>query len=310
MEVKKGVKTASFILLLLASVTASAQGTNSAYWKYIENYKDMAIDQMQRYRIPASITLSQGLCESAAGQSKLAREAHNHFGIKVGTNWIGPYVIASDDRPDDHFRKYRTDDESFEDHSRFLRNSPRYASLFKLNITDYKGWARGLKACGYATNPRYADMLIGIIERYNLMQFDSGHAAGSYRTHSSGNMAETSTFYAEHIVYHVNKNYLIIANRNDTWERIARETGVSKRKLLKYNELPKDAQLHIGDIIYLQKKQSKADKAYRFTPHIVQPGESLYSIAQLYGIRLKSLYKLNHLDPDYELKVGDHLWVR
>ena len=300
-----------FLIAILAVLTASAQGTTSAFWRYIENYKDMAIDQMQRYHIPASITLAQGLCESAAGQSKLAREAHNHFGIKVGMNWTGPSVISSDDRPNDRFRKYRTDDESYEDHSRFLTTSQRYASLFRLSITDYKGWARGLKACGYATNPNYADMLIKIIEDYNLMQFDSGRAGGRYRPHQSGgNVVETNTFYTEHIVYHVNKNYLIIANRNDTWERIARETGVSKRKLLKYNELPKNAQLHIGDVIYLQKKQSKADKAYRAAPHIVQPGESLYSISQLYGVRLKSLYKINRLPADYEIKVGDEIWVR
>lgn len=300
-----------FVYVFALVSVASAQGTTSAFWRYIENYKDMAIDQMQRYRIPASITLAQGLCESGAGQSKLAREAHNHFGIKVGMNWTGPYVILSDDRPDDRFRKYRTDDESYEDHSRFLSNNQRYASLFRLNITDYKGWARGLKACGYATNPRYADMLIKIIEDYNLMQFDSGHTGGRYRPHQSGTAAvEANTFYSEHIVYHVNKNYLIIANRNDTWERIASETGVSKRKLLKYNDLPKDAQLHIGDVIYLQKKQSKADKAYRAAPHIVQPGESLHSIAQLYGVRLKALYKINHLPADYEIKVGDEIWVR
>ena len=289
-----------------------AQGTQSVWWNYIANYKDMAIDQMERYRIPASITLAQGLCESNAGQSRLARQAHNHFGIKVGMNWTGPYELASDDRPNEHFRKYRTDDESYEDHSRFLRNNQRYASLFTLNPTDYKGWARGLKRCGYATNPRYADMLIGIIERYNLSQFDAARSGGNYRHRQQAGVtdAEASSFYAEHIVYKVNKNYLIIANKNDTWERIARETGVSKRKLLRYNELPKNAPLHIGDVVYLQKKQRKADKAFRYAPHIVQPGESVYSIAQLYGIRIESIYKLNRLPDDYELKVGDEIWVR
>lgn len=302
------------LFLILSALAASVrpQNTQALWWNYISNYKDMAIDQMERYRIPASITLAQGLCESGAGQSRLAREAHNHFGIKVGTGWTGPYIIASDDRPDDRFRKYRTDDESFEDHSRFLRNNRRYASLFNLSITDYKGWARGLKACGYATNPRYADMLIGVIERYNLMQFDSGKSSGNFRRHhqTSASEADATAFFTEHIVYQVNKNYLIIANRNDSWERIARETGVSRRKLLKYNDLPKDAQLHIGDVVYLKQKQKKADKVYRFAPHIVQPGESVYSIAQLYGIRLESIYKINHLPADYVPQVGDELWVR
>ena len=139
-----------FFAFLLAVLMVSAQSKQSAQWRYIENYKDMAIDQMRRYRIPASITLAQGLCESGAGRSRLATEAHNHFGIKVGSNWTGPYIVVADDRPDDRFRKYRTDDESYEDHSRFLTNNQRYRALFNLKLTDYKGWAHGLKKAGYA----------------------------------------------------------------------------------------------------------------------------------------------------------------
>ena len=190
----------------------------------------MAIDQMQRYKIPASITLAQGLIESGAGQSRLAREAHNHFGIKVGLNWTGPYIVMSDDRPNDRFRKYRTDDESYEDHSRFLLTNQRYRSLFNLALTDYRGWANGLKRCGYATNPRYPEMLIGTIERYNLQQFDS-FTSGRYHARSStANEAKSeSEFFDQHIVYRVNKTYMIIANATDTWEKVAHETGVSKR---------------------------------------------------------------------------------
>ncbi|MBE6255007.1 MAG: LysM peptidoglycan-binding domain-containing protein [Prevotella sp.] len=301
----------AFLTFCMAVIGLFAQSGQTAQWRYIENYKDMAVDQMQRHKIPASITLAQGLCESGAGQSRLVREAHNHFGIKVGMNWTGPYIVMSDDRPDDRFRKYRTDDESYEDHSKFLVNSPRYRSLFNLKITDYKGWAHGLKKAGYATNPRYAEMLIGVIERYNLQQFDS-YTQGRHHARSKNRQAAEveSDFFARHIVYKINRNYMIIAVKGDTWETVSRETGVSVRKLLKYNERPKNSPLNMGDIVYLQKKRSKADKAFKGVPHVVQPGESLYDIAQRYAIRLKSIYTLNALSLDYTPQVGDLIWLR
>lgn len=297
----------TFFGLFALVLAVFGQAKSDANWQYVENYKDMAVEQMRRYHIPASITLAQGICESGAGRSRLAREAHNHFGIKVGINWTGPYIIMSDDRPDDRFRVYRTDDESYEDHSKFLRNNPRYRSLFSLKETDYKGWAHGLKRCGYATNPNYAPMLIGVIERYNLQQFDS-YSSGKY--HSKKTTPTETDFFEEHIVYKVNKCYLIIANSNDTWEKVSRETGVSVRRLLKYNERPKGSVLQRGDIVYLTKKRTKGDKSLKLTPHRVQPGESMYDISQRYGIRLKNLYKLNALSPDYVANVGDLIWLR
>ena len=297
-----------FFVSLFAVMSLLAQSGQSVQWRYIENYKDMAVDQMQRYRIPASITLAQGLIESGSGQSRLAREAHNHFGIKVGMNWTGPYIVMADDRPDDRFRKYRTDDESYEDHSRFLRNNQRYRSLFDLKITDYKGWAYGLKRCGYATNPRYPEMLIGMIERYNLQQFDS-YTSGRYHSTTTSPASE-SDFFSRHIVYRINKTYMILAISGDTWEKVSRETGVSVKKLLKYNERPKGSPLAMGDVVYLQKKRTKADKSLKGVPHVVQPGESLYDIAQHYAIRLKSLYKLNALSADYVPEPGDLIWLR
>lgn len=297
----------TFFGLFALVLAVFGQAKSDVNWQYVENYKDMAVDQMRRYHIPASITLAQGICESGSGRSRLAREAHNHFGIKVGINWTGPYIIMSDDRPDDRFRVYRTDDESYEDHSKFLRNNARYRSLFSLKETDYKGWAHGLKRCGYATNPNYAPMLIGVIERYNLQQFDS-YSSGKY--HSRKSTPEVTDFFEEHIVYKVNKCYLIIANSRDTWEKVSRETGVSVRRLLKYNERPKGSVLQRGDIVYLTKKRTKGDKSLKLTPHRVQPGESMYDISQRYGIRLKNLYKLNALSPDYVANVGDLIWLR
>ena len=296
-----------FFVTFITSTTLFAQSGQSVQWRYIENYKDMAIDQMRRYQIPASITLAQGLIESSAGQSRLAIEAHNHFGIKAGSNWTGPYIVMADDTPYDRFRKYETDDESYEDHSRFLCNNQRYRPLFKLKLTDYKGWANGLKRCGYATNPTYGAMLIGVIERYNLQQFDTYTKGRHHSSHPS--VGEESTFFARHIVYRVNKTYMIIAVSGDTWEEIAWETGVSVKKLLKYNERPKDMPLNIGDIIYLEKKPKKADKSLKGVPHVVQPGESLYDIAQHYAVQLKTLYKLNALAPDYVPQPGDLIWL-
>ncbi len=301
----------AFLVIVNTTFCALAQGNNT-WWAYIEDYHEMAIDQMNRYGVPASITLAQGLCESGAGRSILATKANNHFGIKVGSNWTGPYIIQADDRPNDRFRKYNSAEESYEDHSRFLKNGKRYAFLFDLKRTDYKKWAKGLKKAGYATNPRYADMLIEIIENYNLSQFDSQGSSGRYHHSKQRDVTENelSAFFSEHIVYYNNKTYMIIANSNDSWERISRETGVKIKKLLKYNELPKGAVLRPGDVVYLEKKRQKADPYYAGQPHVVQEGESLYDIAQRYGIRLSSLYKMNKLPEDYSPQVGDRLRIR
>lgn len=298
----------TFLVAFLTSASLFAQSRQSVQWRYIENYKDMAVDQMRRYKIPASITLAQGLCESNAGQSRLAREAHNHFGIKVGMNWTGPYIVMADDRPDDRFRKYRTDDESYEDHSKFLMQNQRYRRLFDLKLTDYKGWAHGLKRCGYATNPNYGPMLIGVIERYNLQQFDS-YTRGKYHSKRTDPSLE-SQFFRDHIVYRVNRLYMIIANRGDTWEYIAQETGLSVSKLRRYNEAPKGYQLRAGDYVFLEKKRKKGDKGTAGIPHPLALGESVYDVAQHYGIRLKNLYRLNGWEPNHVHQVGELIWLR
>lgn len=285
---------------LLGMATAFAQ-QNSAYVEYIRKYQSLAVDQMRRHRIPASITLSQGLLESAAGKSMLAVEAHNHFGIKVGTGWTGPYVVRDDDAKGEHFRKYRTDEESFEDHSLFLKRA-RYASLFLLDPRDYKGWARGLKAAGYATNPAYAESLIRIIETYQLYQYD-----GYQAPMQQGGVVVASTsdqFFLTHPVQQCNGNYYIILQPGDDLKTVAKMTGVKKRKLLSRNDLPKYAEPGPGSVIYLEKKRSKADKSFKGHPHVLQAGQSLYDVAQMYGIRLKSLYKLNHFAEDYVPQVG------
>ena len=297
-----------FLFLLLAPCTLPlvwAQRTNQAYWTYIDKYKDWAIEQIQQYRIPASITLAQGLLESNAGRSRLATQANNHFGIKVGGSWTGPYIVQSDDRPNYRFRKYKSARESYIDHSKFLQQK-RYQGLYRLSPTDYKGWARGLKAAGYATNPAYAESLIRVIEMYNLHQFDTG----KHRT-SKKAATPTAALLPKHVIYQGNKNLYIIVEVGDNMVSISKETGISLRKLYKYNDLPRDYAPTAGDIIYLKKKRKCASREFRKNPiHIVEVNQSLFDIAQLYGIRLESLCELNGWDEPHAVQVGEIIRIR
>lgn len=295
-------------LLALATVLPVNAQTrwNEQYQEYIDQWSPIAIEQMNNYGIPASITLAQGLLESGAGRSELAREGNNHFGIKCHNGWTGPTVYKDDDQRNDCFRSYRNARESYEDHSRFLVNGQRYRSLFSLKPTDYKGWARGLKAAGYATNPKYADRLIDIIEVYKLYEYDSPSVAHHHHTHIEPHPSASSTFN----VYTFNDRIYVLARRGDTFRSIGDEIGISRRKLARYNERDKNDALQEGEIVWLEKKARKAPKEYKNRPHVVQAGESMYSIAQYYGIRLKRLYKMNHLKADYSIRVGDSLKVR
>ena len=281
---------------------------NSAYQQYIDQYKDIAIEQMMRYHIPASITLAQGLLESGAGRSELTRNSNNHFGIKCNNNWTGRRTYHDDDAKNDCFRVYDSAYESYEDHSKFLSGNQRYRQLFQLKTTDYKGWAKGLKACGYATSPVYAEKLIEIIQLYKLYQYDSAKGYDHFMAQRTKDQNPNGA--SLHTIKIFNKNYYIIARRGDTFKAIGEEVGISYRKIAKYNERNRKDLLQEGEVIWLKKKQSKAPKDYKGRLHYVRSGESMYSIAQQYGIRLKSLYKMNKLSPDYQIKVGDGLRLR
>jgi len=200
--------------------------------------------------------------------------------------------------------------ESYEDHSRFLANNSRYRRLFSLSRTDYRGWAHGLKACGYATNPQYAQKLIGIIEQYQLYLYDRATKYDKFIAKHAGTDQPAARGGALHPIYLYNKNYYIYAREGDTFKQIGKEIGISYRAIAKYNERDRREVLHQGEIIYLKKKQKRAPKEFKRVPHVVQPGESMYDIAQRYGIRLESLYKMNRLSPDYQIQVGQRLRVR
>ncbi len=302
----------TFLLFFLffSLLTFSQPKWNQRYQDYIDAYKNLAIEQMLKYQVPASITLAQGLLESAAGHSDLAIKANNHFGIKCH-GWGGREIYHDDDEAGECFRSYDNVKQSYEDHSKFLRNGRRYASLFTLNKNDYRGWAHGLKAAGYATNPKYAFLLIGIIEIYKLYEYDD---AKTFDRFLAKHEPDTKTFAQQgnlgyHPVKMCNKNYYVVARDGDTFKSIAHEIGVSYRAIARYNERDRNDILSKGDIVYLKKKRTKADKSFKGKYHEVRQGESMYSISQLYGIRLKSLYKKNGFTPDYEIHIGDRLRV-
>ena len=310
---RKNVEIMKKALIILFTIhcslfTAYAQiRWNERYQQYIDQYKDIAIEEMHRWKIPASITLAQGIFESGAGQSELARKGNNHFGIKCN-GWEGRKVYHDDDARNECFRAYNSVFESFEDHSRFLVNGQRYRSLFNLKITDYKGWARGLKAAGYATNPAYADKLIELIQFYKLYEYDSAKRADRFMVEHT--KSQGSNGVGLHVIKIFNKNYYLVARRGDTFKSIGEEVGISYRKLAKYNERDKRDRLTEGEVIWLKKKQKKAPKDYKGRLHYVRQGESMYSIAQSYGIRLKNLYKMNHLSPNDDIHIGQGLKLR
>ena len=271
---------------VFGGLVLQAQSRNKQYEDYIKEYREVAVEEMRRYHIPASITLAQGLLESGAGQGTLARKSNNHFGIKCGGDWRGKTVKHDDDARNECFRVYKNAKESYRDHSKFLAGRSRYAALFKLNITDYKGWAHGLKKAGYATNPRYAYQLIDIIERYDLYKYDK-----------KGGLKWMKENPNPHQPYLANGLVYVIAREGDTWKNLSKELDISQRKLRKYNDLYKGYELQDGDIIYLEKKNRKAQKGY--IVHVLRAGESMYSVSQKYGIRLKRLYKMNKMRPEH-----------
>jgi len=280
---------------------------------YINTYKDFAINEMKRSGIPASITLAQGMLESDNGNSILTVEGNNHFGIKCH-DWTGKAMYKDDDSRNECFRKYNSAGESFRDHSDFLLTKQRYNFLFEYKSTDYKNWAKGLKKAGYATNPRYDDKLINLIEGNKLYVYDQGLVARESPRQRASRKKSGETVPD----YYINMNTrpiqvrnnieYVVAKNGDTFNKLCTELEMLNWELLKYNELTKDSTLHDGQILYLQPKRRKADFGNEY--HTVQAGETLYSVSQLYGIKTRFLLKLNNLNPQDTIKVGEILYLR
>jgi LysM repeat protein len=295
---------------------------------YINTFKGLAVSEMNRTGIPASITLAQGIIESDCGRSPLAREANNHFGIKCHDDWTGPTVRHDDNTRNECFRKYGKPADSYYDHSDFLRSVPRYKFLFGISSNDYKGWAIGLKKAGYATNPDYSNMLIRTIEENNLSQFDRGVLvqnqmpvkntpdSESVRIQSSDSSRKKVVQQASLMavmahpprIMENNRIQYIIVRDGDTREKLENEFQLLRWELPKYNELKSDFTLVAGQILYLQPKRDKAEPGQEF--YNTADGDTMYLISQKYGIKLKRLYEMNRMDPGTEPEPGKKIWLR
>ncbi|GDX43087.1 N-acetylmuramoyl-L-alanine amidase [Bacteroidota bacterium] len=313
-------------LYMLAPVRMKAQHLpNEDIVYYIIQYADIAINEMVRTGVPASIKIAQGILETQAGKSKLVAESNNHFGIKCKSNWDGPKVYHDDDAQGECFRKYKDAISSYKDHSDFLKLQPRYASLFELDVDDYKGWAWGLKKAGYATNPIYAETLIKFIEDYQLNilndyaedeeqeKYDlsdyigeitkNGLTPSTVTTKSSSSFSNKKISYPED-VFKINNVKVIYATEGTSLLAVAKKYKIALPKLLSYNELPKsNSVLKKSELVFLQPKKSVGNKSI----HRVKRNESLRDISQHEGIKLASLLQYNQLKANSKLKVGQKL---
>jgi len=296
--------------------------------EYIQTYKDIAMREMRDHKIPASITLAQGLLESGAGNSALAREAKNHFGIKCHKGWTGKTYYMDDDEKDECFRKYNNAEESFRDHSEFLCGRSRYAALFDLEITDYQGWAKGLKAAGYATNPKYAQLLIDRIELYDLTKYDKialgqmtddnllpdvapedellelAYSPDNHSAYELVDMTQDKRF-----IYENNGVRFVYAKEGETPERLAQEFGIKYKKFCDYNLLrhPDEMVFHSGDVVYLAKLRNRNWKAKK---HAVEEGETLRDLALRFAVKPEKIMKKNGLAEGQRLRTGQVIWLR
>ena len=287
--------------------------------KYIAKYSEIAVSEMQRTGVPASITLAQGMLESRYGLSSMATDGNNHFGIKCHNDWKGKRMYYDDDAPHECFRVYRSAAESFRDHSDFLRYWDRYKPLFELNPTDYKAWAKGLRKAGYATDPAYADKLIRIIESYKLYRFDTG-AAGEVvsvpdtpismekKTVQKVASGERYTFSVSRPLYKRNGVRFVYSQPGESWESIAASYNLFLKEILRFNDLTAPAPLPQGTVVYLQRKKRQA--AYGMEMYVFSAGETLRDVCQRFAVREKNIVKLNGLPEGYVPAEGDRILLR
>ena len=294
--------------------------------EYIGKYKHLAIADQEVYGIPASVKMAQALLESDCGNSRLALQGNNHFGIKCKRDWTGETILHDDDELQECFRKYDSVEESFRDHSEFIDKSARYQPLFELDPTDYKGWARGLKEYGYATNPRYAELLIDMIERHELYRLDAedpgremtlAERLKGIETHvdpgfgpriDADNYMVSTKRLGDHQVYFNNGSEFVIARQGQTYESLAAIVGKSAKKLRKYNDAAAGYQPRGGEQVYIRPKAARSKNGELL--HVGKKGETLRSVSQVYGVKLRRLARLNRMDADAELREGLQIRLR
>lgn len=316
---------------LVLSVNLSVAQKAEYVVEYINTYKQLAVEEMIRTGVPASIKLAQGIHETEAGHSDLVTRSNNHFGIKCKTGWQGDKVFHDDDARGECFRSYSSPIDSYVDHSNFLKNSPRYATLFDLDPADYKAWAYGLKKAGYATNIKYSQILIRLIEQYNLQQYsliamgklsaEEEVMAGIKRPLIGGVVpaagpaapiepAMEITIPAAPVYpegeFTINKTRVVYARAGTSLLALAKEHDVSLRRLFDFNDLKEEEVLIESQLVFLQRKRKTGSEEF----HIVQPGETLYRIAQSEGIRLESLLQYNKLQADQRPATGEKLYLQ
>jgi LysM repeat protein len=319
------------VLSLFLSLTSLAQPTADIV-EYINTYKDLAIQEMQRTGVPASIKLAQGIHETSAGKSDLVLKSKNHFGIKCKSIWTGDKVYHDDDARGECFRSYSNPADSYVDHSNFLRGSERYSSLFRLDPIDYKAWAYGLKKAGYATNSKYSQIIIKLIEDYDLQQYSlialgkmvpsDEIMAGTIKKAAKPSepiIVEIATMElpkaelyeaAKKIypqgVFNINNTRVVFVSAGNSLLGIAQQYDVSLSRLLEFNDIKGIDVLDKGQLVYLQRKRKVSINEF----HVVQRGESLYDIAQEEGIRLESLADYNHLLTYMNPAAGEKLYMQ
>lgn len=302
--------TAVFFSLFFVSLLGQSSFTITRQ-QYIEKYHEWAIMNMKRTGVPASITLAQGMLESGNGNSRLAKDAKNHFGIKCH-DWTGKKVYHHDDRRNECFRKYNSVYDSYADHAHFLSSRSRYASLFELKPDDYKGWARGLKKAGYATDPNYARRLIEIIESNKLYQFDKESGGGRVwqksEGRSDGNGRNMVDPFSKHEVHYNNGVGYIKVKTSDTYTSIANEFDLRDWELPRYNDLESRGRATDYNYLYIEPKRNKAHPDHQY--HVVKENQSMFEISQIYGVKLKKLYRLNNMPEGKQPRPGDRLHLR
>lgn len=319
MKIKQVLKTslAWALAVVLAPAFAQAGSGDQSPEQYIAQWKDVAVKKMKEHGIPASITLAQGLLESRSGNSILAVQGNNHFGIKCTPDWTGGKIFHDDDKKNDCFRKYRNADQSFEDHSKFLER-PRYASLFELKPTDYKGWAHGLKRCGYATDPNYPQKLINLIERYKLDNLDRGvdvsyaskdakPAAKPAPGRTARESNEITIGNARPVEVFEGRIKFVKARKGETLRDIAAEIQQMPGLVAGWNDMAKDSRLEEGQIVFIQPKRNKSKD---HESCIAQEGETLWDISQRYGVKLKKLAQYNAMDAKDPVQPGQKVWLK
>jgi len=348
------MKLAKFTVCAMIFVCAAAKGQAQQRItpeEYIEKYKHLAMLDQEIYGIPASIKMAQAILESDSGNSRLALLANNHFGIKSRRDWTGPIILHDDDEPQEGFRKYASAECSFRDHSEFLDKSARYQLLFDLPPTDYRAWAHGLRAAGYATNPRYGDLLIGLIERHGLYRLDTetlspeladaterriaaareaslamGSVIEVIETQQQATVASIVSEVGSEVFARVdvddfavstnrlgdrplffnNGSEFVVAQRGDTYEAIAQQARRSASRLRRFNDAAPGSQPAEGEQVYIHAKSNRS-KGGKLLHVVACENETLRDIAQFHGIKLRSLARLNRMNPDAALRRGQQI---